>query len=234
MGARVVRFNDTHPDTDEGNTQSAAEVKRLVEEVKVVAADQRAGLLDRAAGSAEKARLRRAIMAGPVAHLVEVSRRSKQTELITAFQYKPGRKTYVAFRTAARAMQAAAEEHKDVLIKHGRSDAVMEHFATLLDQFDLALQRTDDGRTRHVGATARLEGLAEEIQSVVRTMDARNRQRFEGNQQLLEEWLSASTVLGNKRAEVRPADGEPANQAGPAGPVPGGAPVAGGEARPAA
>ena len=55
---------------------------------------------------------------------------------------------------------------------------------------------SDAGRTAHKGATQQLEKLAKELASVVRTMDARNRLRFKDNRQLLESWISASTVLG--------------------------------------
>jgi hypothetical protein len=248
MGARVDRFNDAHPDTDQGNSRSAAEVKRLVEQMQVVAMAQRTGLQDESAGAAEKARVRRAILAGPVAHLAEVGKRSNQGGLAASFRYRPGSQTYLAFRTALRTMQSAAEEHKEVLMRHGLSEAVLAQLQGLLDQFDEAARRTDDGRIRHKSATAELEALAQEIQSVVRTMDARNRQRFEADGQLLESWISASTVLGNRRPETGGADEGPADQAGPvnggpanagpvkAAPAAGGreTPVAGGEARPAA
>ena len=65
---------------------------------------------------------------------------------------------------------------------------------------------------------------------MVRTMDARNRQRFQSNRQLLESWLSASTVLGSKRGVPVPGAVETPVTGGEQG----GTPVAGGEVRPAA
>jgi hypothetical protein len=58
---------------------------------------------------------------------------------------------------------------------------------------------------------------------VIRVMDARNRQRFQGNAELLEAWISASMLQGVKRG-VTPAEV----------PAPSGTPEAGGEQRPAA
>ena len=72
MGTRVVSFDDTQPDTDEGHVLSATKVKDVVTQMRDVAAVQRAGLVDKGAAAAEKARLRREILAGPVAHLAEV------------------------------------------------------------------------------------------------------------------------------------------------------------------
>jgi len=96
----------------------------------------------------------------------------------------------------------------------------------------------NNGRTAHKGATQQLEALAAELAAVVRTMDARNRQRFAGNAQLLASWVSASTVLGGRRGvsgaglEGAPVAGADAGGTGVAADA-GGTP-AGGEVRPAA
>ena len=103
MGTRVDGFNGANPDTDQGNNQSAEEVKEMVERMGVVAAAQRAGLLDKAAGSVEKVRVRREMLAGPVAHLAEVGKRAKRSEheLGVAFRYKPGRQSTSSSRTTS-------------------------------------------------------------------------------------------------------------------------------------
>ena len=234
MGTRVGSFSDTEPDTDPGQAQSVAEVKGLVQQMKVVAAAQRTGLIDRRAGAVEKASLRREILAGPVTHLAQVGRRASRDvhELGQAFQRKPSKGTYVAFLTASRTMQAEAEQHKAVLLKYGLSEAVLAQLGELLDRFDAAVLLGNNGRTAHKGATQQLEALASELAAVVRTMDARNRQRFQGNAQRLASWVSASTVLGGKRAVSVPV---PSPEETPvSGGETGGAPVAGGEVRPAA
>jgi hypothetical protein len=94
----------------------------------------------------------------------------------------------------------------------------------MLDQFDAALTLGNDGRTAHKGATLELGTVATMIRQTVRVMDARNRQRFQEDGQLLGSWLSASTALGSPRAPSAPA--------APSAPE-GGTP-AGGEVRPAA
>jgi hypothetical protein len=231
MGGRVGSFSDGQPDTDQSHQLSVAQVKAVVEQMKVVAAAQRAGLIDRRAGAAEKRRLRREILAGPVTHLAEVGRRAARDahELGQMFRYKPGTQSYVAFLTATRAMQAGAEAYKAVLLKHGLSEPVLGLLGELLDQFDAAVLLCSDGRTAHKGATQQLDALAAELGSVVRTMDARNRQRFQGNAQLLASWVSASTVLGKRGVAVPAPVDTPV-----AGGQQGGTPVAGGEVRPAA
>jgi hypothetical protein len=226
MGTRVVRFSDAQPDTDAGHGLSVTKAKEIVSQMERADAAQRAGQIDRHAGAVEKRRLRREMLAGPIAHLAEVGQLAARVdhELRSTFRFKPGADTYVAFRTAARTMQAAAETHKEVLAKHGLSESVLELLGDMLDQFDTALELGGNGRTTHKGATKQLQVLATELAAVVRVMDARNRQRFQNDPQLLESWISASTVLGAKRGGATPA--EP--------PAPGGTPGASGEVRPAA
>jgi hypothetical protein len=246
MGGSVVRFSEAHPDTDEGNTRSAARAKEIVEEMKVAAAEQRAGLLDRASGAVEKVRTRKELVHGPMAHLAGVGKRAQRTDADVGlvFRRKPGTDSYAQLITTGRSMQAAAEANKPALVPHGLSEGVVTQLGELLDRLEAADRQGRDGRGRHKGATARLEELAKELRLVVRTMDARNRQRFQGNGQLLSAWQSASAVLGGPRAEsgVVPVEGEPgvapvAGGAGSAGPTAGssgGTPTAGGDVRPAA
>ena len=206
-GKSVVQVSDAQPDTDPGHVLSVAKVKEMTARMEEVAALQRAGLIDVHAAALEKRKLRRTMLAGPIAHLAEVGRLASREnhELATTFRFKPSADTYVAFRTAARSMEAEAETHKELLAKYGLSEPVLKVFGELLDQFDVAVALGIDGRTSHKGATRQLQALATELASVIRVMDARNRQRFQDNPQLLESWISASTVLGVKRGNGTPA-----------------------------
>jgi hypothetical protein len=220
MGESAAHFTDAQPDNDPGHALSAGKLKEMVAQMQQVAAEQRAGLLDVHAAAMEKRRLRREMLAGPIAHLAEVGQLAarERHELRSTFRFKPTADSLVAFRTAARSMQVEAQSHKEVLAKYGLSEAVLELFDRMLDEFDAAFELGLDGRTAHKGATKQLKALATEISAVVRVMDARNRQRFQNDPKLLESWISASTVLGIKRSGSAPA--EP--------------PTAGGEVKPAA
>jgi hypothetical protein len=137
----------------------------------------------------------------PVAHLAEVGRAAAREdhELGEMFQFKPSANTFLAFGTAARSMAAAAQEHRDVLLKYGLSQSVLDEFLRKLDEFDAAIALGNQGRTAHVGATREIGSVAREIVRAVRLMDGRSRQRFAGQEQLLGSWISASTVLGHTR-----------------------------------
>ena len=130
-------------------------------------------------------------------------------DLGKTFRFKPRASTFLALRTAARGMAAAAETHREVLLKHGLSQSVLDEFVRMLDQFDEAVALGNDGRTAHVGASRELRSVAPEIVRTVRVMDGRNRQRFAEDGQLLGSWISASRVLGTPRPGGEPERGTP-------------------------
>ena len=221
MGRRALEFCVAHPDTEPGTATVVTRLEQLVARAEDTATAQRNGLLQVGAASERKRELRRSMRAGPIAHLSQVGRAAarEEHELGNAFRSsKPGSNTYLSFGTAARSMAAAAEAGKEVLLRHGLSQPVLDEFAGMLEQYDAAVALGNEGRTAHVGATRELRGAGREIARTVRVMDARNRQRFAGDGQLLGSWISASTVLGVPRPGSEPEEGTPA----------------GGEVRPAA
>ena len=201
MGRRALEFCVAHPDTDPGTATVVTRLEQLVARAEDTAAAQRNGLLQVHASVERKRELRRAMRTGPIPHLAEVGRAAarEEHELGNTFRFKPGKNTILSFKTAARSMAAAAETHKEVLLRHGLSQPVLDEFVQMLDQYDAAIALGNEGRSAHVGATRELRGVAGEIARTVRVMDARNRQRFAGDGQLLGSWISASTVLGVPR-----------------------------------
>jgi hypothetical protein len=220
---RTVHFCDAQPDTDPGHLVSVERLKQVKAEMEQVATTQRAGVIDVHTGALAKRRLRREMLAGPIAHLSEVGGLAKRQhpDLVNKLRYKPGGNTYTSHRTAARSMQTEAEANKEALAKYGLSEAVLQVFGQLLDQFDAAVKLGSDGRAAHTGATRRLEALALEAGQIVRVMDTRNRLRFKNDEQVLGAWITASTVFG-KGARSAPE------------PTPAPTQEAGGDVRPAA
>jgi hypothetical protein len=221
MGRRALEFSRAHPDTESGTAAVTARLERLLARANEVAAAQRDGIIHVRAASARKEELRRQMLLVPIAHLAEVGRAAarEEHELGKTFRFKPTANTFLAFRTAARGMAGAAETHKEVLLKHGLSQSVLDEFVRKLDEFDAAVALGNDGRTAHVGATRELRAVSSEIVRAVRLMDGRNRQRFAEDGQLLGSWISASTVLGTPARSGTESEGET---------------PAGGEVRPAA
>jgi hypothetical protein len=224
MGTRALEFCHANPDSEPGTAQVVARLQQLIARAKATAAAQRDGIIQVRASRSRKEDLRRAMLV-PIAHLAEVGRAAarEEHELGKAFRFRPEASTHFAFRTAARGMATAAQEHRDVLVKYGLSQSVLDEFIKQVDQFEEAIALGYEGRAAHIGATRELRVVSSEIFRLVRVMDGRSRQRFAEDAQLLGSWLSASRVLG------KPQPGQDPEEPTPEGPTP-----EGGEARPAA
>jgi hypothetical protein len=217
MGRRALEFSQAHPDTEHGTAALTARLEQLLARANELAAAQRDGIIHVRAASERKQTLRREMLELPIAHLAEVGRAAarEEHELGRTFRFKPGADTFLAFRTAARSMAAAAQTHREVLVKYGLSESVLDEFNGKLDAFDAAIALGNDGHTAHVGATRELKAVSSELARTVRLMNGRNRQRFAGDGQLLGSWISASTVLGNSRP-AEPEGGTPTGEVRPA------------------
>jgi len=200
MGTRALEFSRAHSDTEPGTATAVARLEQLLARANQAATAQRNGLIQVRAASARKQELRRQMLAVPIAHLAEVGRAAarEEHELGKAFRFRPDASTYFAFRTAARGMANAAQAHREVLVKYGLSQPVLDEFVQMLDQLDEAVVLGYEGRAAHIGATRELRSVSTEIFRTVRVMDGRNRQRFAEDGQLLGSWISASTVLGTR------------------------------------
>src|SRR4051812_49591312 len=110
MVARVVSWIDAWPDTDAGQMVSAARLKEVRTEMEQVAALQRAGLIAVHTGAGEKRRLRREMLAGPIAHLSEVGGLAGRghPHLGNKLPHPPGGKPSLAPPTPAPRLQAGA------------------------------------------------------------------------------------------------------------------------------
>ena len=237
MITRAVSFNDAQPDTDPGHGITADRLKQVQIQMAAAITAQRAGRIQRHRGSVEKLRLKREMLAGPIPYLVGLGElvRGEHPELVTELRYAPAGRSYLAHRTAARGLQAAALAHQDVLAPHGLSEAILEVFGHQLDQFDLALQDAEAGRAVQKSATAMLDTLSIEGQQLVRLLDARNQHRFKNNPNLLTTWLDASTVFGRSKSQGAADTPNPVLPGGaPLAPGSEGTAVASGDIRPAA
>jgi hypothetical protein len=219
MGTRALEFSRAHPDSEPGTAEVVARLEQLIARAKATAAAQRDGIIQVRAGRSRKEDLRKAMLV-PIAHLAEVGRAAarEEHELGKTFRFRPEASTHFAFRTAARGMATAAQEHREVLVKYGLSPSVLDEFLKQIDQFEEAIALGHEGRAAHIGATRELRAVSAEIFRLVRVMKGRNLQRFADDAQLLGSWMSASRVFGKPQLGKEPEEETPE----------------GGEARPAA
>jgi hypothetical protein len=211
MGRGVLGFSRSHPFASPGYTAALTRLEERLGRADLLAAQQRDGLLEVRAATARKRELRRTMRQAHLTHLARVAKVAEREvpELAQKFVLKPGTTSYLAFRTAARGIAAEAQNQKDLLVKHGLVDTVLDDLVQSLDLFDAAVEHGTRGRQAHVGASAELRAVADEIIQIVNVMDGLNRYRFMADAELLASWESASNVLAAPRAAARPVSEEP-------------------------
>jgi len=216
MVRRARDFARAHPIDSAGYTAALKRIEEGLARADEVADRQRDGQVQVRGATVRKGELIQQMRNGHLSHLVHVARAASQEvpELAEKFGFKPSTRTHQAFRTAARGMAAAAQANKEVLVKYGLVESVLESLVQVLDQFDAAIDRGTEGRRAHVGASAELRDVAEELVRIVHGMDGVNRLRFATDADLLAEWESASNIVATPRSA--PATGGP-SETPPAG-----------------
>jgi hypothetical protein len=197
MGNRVLNFSRAHPDPSPGYSAALARLEKSLAEADALAARQRDGINAVRSATTQKRALRRKMRRTQLVHLARVaeSAATDLPDIAQKFRLTREAVPYLAFRTAARGMSAEAQNQKEVLVKHGLLDSVLQSLSQSLDQFDQAVSQGTDGRRAHVGASAELDALAEELIQVVRLMDGLNRYRFADDADSLAGWESASNTV---------------------------------------
>ena len=214
MGTRALNFSRAHPDASPGYAAALSRLEERLTRAEELAAQQRQGIMEVRAATARKFDLRRTMRRTHLVHLASVAdvAAKEVPELTQKFVLAPEGTPYLAFRTAARGIEGEAQNRKELLVKHGLVDAVLDSLSASLDQFDLAVEQGTEGRRAHVGASAELDAVADEVVQVVKLMNGLNRFRFADDSESLAAWESVSNVFGPPRvAGLKP---EPLPQSG--------------------
>jgi hypothetical protein len=202
MSKRVQSFSLAHPDPSQGYAAALARLQKTLAEVDVAAGRQRDGINAVRAATGMKRSGRRKILRTQMALLARVAESAEAEVPGIAQKFRLPREAvpYLAFRTAARGMLAEAQNQKELLVRHGLLEAVLDAMSDNLNKFEEAVEQGTEGRRSHVGASAELDALADELTQICRLMDAINRSRFSEDPESLAQWESASNVIGPARS----------------------------------
>jgi hypothetical protein len=202
MAARAFSFSEGHSDASAGYLAALARLADRLRKANEAAQHQRNGMLEVRAATARKRYLRRTLRRGHLAHIIRVARMAGKEEpaLAQKFVLKRGTIPYQTFLTAARGMATEAQNHRELLVRYGMVESVLDGLLRALEQFDGAIHQELEGRRQHVGASAELDQIADEAVQIVGILDALNRLRFEHNAELMAAWQSTSSVLAAPRS----------------------------------
>jgi hypothetical protein len=226
MGRRALGFSRVHPDASPGYAATIARLQDRLGRAEQLATQQHEGLATVHAATKRKSELRRKMKRAHLNHLMRVGEAValEAPDLAEKLVLTRAASTYLAFQTVAHSMAAEALGRKELLVKYGLAETVLDSLQQALAQFDEALAQGAEGHRAHVGASAELDTVADEIVHVVKLMDGLNRYRFENDPESMAAWESASNVVATPQpAEHKPEAGAPATP-----------PQSGGEVRPAA
>jgi hypothetical protein len=209
MGMSALEFSLAHPDASPGYTAAVTRLGELVNRAEQLVVEQHQGLQAVHAASTRKSELRRALNRAQLGHIALAGRIAAREapELASKFVLPRQQSTYLAFRTLARGMLAEARAQKELLVKHGLAESVLDSLTQALDQFDEAMVQGTEGRRAHVGASAEMANVADEIVEVVKLIDRFNRFRFANDANTLAGWESASNVVTPTHPAATPAPG---------------------------
>ena len=138
--------------------------------------------------------------------------------LAEKFVLVPAAAPYMAFRAAAQGFATQVLVEKDLLLKHGLLEPIVESFNEAIQEFDRAVERGTEGRRAHVGARAELDAIADEVIQIVEYIDTLNRFRFTSDPESLAGWQSNRNIFGPVRLvkSARQPTGQPGAGAPPA------------------
>jgi hypothetical protein len=219
-GTRSLGFSLAHPDPSPGYATTLASLQERLARAEVLITLQRDRIGQVRAATVQKRNLRRIMRRTQLLHIARVAEGAarENPELVQKFALRPEQTPYLEFQATARAMLAEAQNQKELLVKHGLAETLLAGLVRNVSQFDQAMEQGSEGRRGHIGASAELDNIGDEIIHLVKVMDGFNRYRFGEVADILAEWESASNVFGPIKTGEKPTspDTTPSGEVRPA------------------
>jgi hypothetical protein len=196
MAVRVRDFCRTHPDpTNAGYTAATERLEDRLIRIQALSEQQVSGHLTVTGAVASTEDLRRDIQE-TMFLLIGLARAASQEEpeLRAGLTRLPVNVSHQEVVTRGRVAIATATSHRDLLLKYGLPENLLEEFGKRLDEFEAVVNDRNAGRAAHVGARADLSAVKQEIMDLVRQLGAINRYRYRKDAESLAAWTSARNV----------------------------------------
>ncbi len=165
--------------------------------------------------------IRRRLHDGLLRHLVTVANAAaeEQPELTQEFRMPSINASHMVYRTVARTLLDKGVAQRELLVKHGLGETLLDDLRQAVDELDASVEETVESKQRHILARSELRTLSDEVMQLVGILDGINRYRFAREPQLLAAWDRAKHVVGTPVVEAEPTTPEePAGPAAPTGP----------------
>ena len=222
MGTRVRDFCRAHPSDDPSYATLLGRLEDLLTRADGLATQQRAGRIAELWAAARRTDLRRDMHFQLLRHLVRVGELAakEKPELGGKFRLRAQNSTHKSFLVAAKAMLAEGFANKELFLKLGLSQNMLDELSKEVVDFEGATETGNIGRSDHIGARADLDTVSLEILEVVELLNTFNRFRFRDAPDLAAAWESTRKVLGPVRGRsAQPNNGKPEQPSGGVAPA---------------
>lgn len=193
---RVRDYMRAFPFTQPAEATVQARLEDRIARAETLAAQQHSGRAGFRAAAARRAEVRRTMQAYALPLLARVAEAASREVpgLETLFQPPRANGSSLAFRTVARTMVEEAQARRDLFLRYGMPETLLDDLTGALDQHDDAESEANAGRRAQVGASGDLEAVTGEIMQLLQQLDAMNRYRFQKEPERLVAWESARNV----------------------------------------
>jgi len=197
MAVRVRDFCDTNPSADPSFVSVLGRLKEAINRMVALGSRQVSGILSRHASIVNRQQIRRRLRNDLLRHLVTIAQdaSAEKPGLGDKFEIPGHNLSSARFHAAAKAVLELGVAEKEVLVKHGLSDTLLDDLATTVAEFEGSITATNTSREEHIAARAELEQVGDEVLQLVQMMDGVNRYRFRGDPHLLVAWEAAKHVV---------------------------------------
>jgi hypothetical protein len=197
MAVRVRDFSHAHPSADPSFVSILGRLEEGINRLVALEGQQTGGFLSKHSSTVRRREVRRRLREGLLRHLVTIGQdaAAEQPQLLEMFRLPPHNITNSSFQNLSRKLLEQGVAQKELLVKHGLSDTLLDDLTGAVGEFDASVAETNGGLNNHVLAGAELRRVSDEITQLVAMMDGVNRYRFEREPQLLVAWESAKHVV---------------------------------------
>lgn len=203
MVTRVRTFSRAHPSTEPTYTTVLGRLEERLAEAQAIATRQHEARVAARGARNNRRELRRIVHFQLLKYLVAVGNvaAKSRTELATQFRLPSVGANNQVFLTAVKALAAAAEQQRDVLVAAGMAPALLEELKQKLAEFETASEEARAKKLSHIGARADLDEIAGELMDDVRVLDGINRWRFANDPEAMAEWEAARHLPPQRPAD---------------------------------
>ena len=206
MAARVREFIRARSASEPGYPPVLARLDELIARADVIAARQHQGVVAAEGARAHRRELRDVLHRKLMHYLVALGTYAgkDQAELARQFRLPDGSANNPAFLTSVKALVAAAESQRDLLVQQGMAVGSLDEINRLVAEFEVASEVARTARRDHIGARADLEVITAQLMDEVNLLDGITRYRFGDDPEVMVEWKAARRLLGQPRTGVTP------------------------------